>query len=334
VAQIGVLHEHANGKMYTLRKLPDIFEVAGYVDDREFATTPHIASDVVRPYEGLRKMTLDKVLSDSSIQAVTVEVPNNELVPMALRCMERNLAMHMDKPAGLDLSLYKMLLDGCAERRISFQMGYMFRGNPAFRFALEAIRNRWIGEVCELELDMNHCYGGEPYQEYLGKFPGGIMFNLGCHLIDFVVAALGAPQKVTPFLQSAPGDPAHILNNCLAVLTYPHATVTLRACSRGRSVAYRRMWIVGTKGEISLSPLERFDGKPLEMSLNLSQGAAGLPPGTHTLRFTGQDDRYAVQLKEWAGMIRGETQSPYSFEHDYLVHEITLAAAGYQPWRS
>ena len=33
IAQIGVTHEHAPGIMATLRKMPDVFEIAGYVDD-------------------------------------------------------------------------------------------------------------------------------------------------------------------------------------------------------------------------------------------------------------------------------------------------------------
>lgn len=334
IAQIGITHEHANGKMYSLRKLPEVFDIVGYVDDREFSKSPRFGNDFVKPYEGLRKLTLDEAFNMPGLQAVTVEVPNNELVPVALRCMERNLAMHMDKPGGEDLALYKTLLDGCKERNLPFQMGFMFRGNPAFQFCIAAIRNKLIGEVFELEADMNHCYGGEAYQEYIGKFAGGIMYNLGCHLIDFVVSALGRPEKVTPFLKSAPGYPASVRNNCMAVLEYPHAIATLRSCSRDiANTDGRRMKIVGTNGSIAFNPLERFDGKPVELSLNLAAAAGEFPAGKHTLRFPPQADRYEAQLLELARIIRGEIQNPYSYEHDCLVHEVTLAAAGYNHWR-
>ncbi len=334
IAQIGITHEHANGKMYSLRKLPEVFDIVGYVDDREFSKSPRFGNDFVKPYEGLRKLTLDEVFNTPGLQAVTVEVPNNELVPVALRCMERNLAMHMDKPGGEDLTLYKTLLDGCKERNLPFQMGFMFRGNPAFQFCIAAIRNKLIGEVFELEADMNHCYGGEAYQEYIGRFPGGIMYNLGCHLIDFIVAALGRPENVTPFLKSAPGYPASVRNNCMAVLEYPHAIVTLRSCSKDTAdTGGRRMKIVGTNGSIAFTPLERFDGKPVELTLNLAAAAGEFPAGKHTLRFPPQADRYEAQLLELARIIRGEIENPYSYEHDYLVHEVTLAAAGYNRWR-
>lgn len=334
IAQIGITHEHANGKMYSLRKLPEVFDIVGYVDDREFSKSPRFGNDFVKPYEGLRKLTLDEAFNTPGLQAVTVEVPNNDLVPVALRCMERNLAMHMDKPGGEDLALYRKLLDGCKERNLPFQMGFMFRGNPAFQFCIAAIRRKLIGEVFELEADMNHCYGGEAYQEYIGRFPGGIMYNLGCHLIDFIVAALGRPENVTPFLKSAPGYPASVRNNCMAVLEYPHAIATLRSCSKDTAdTGGRRMKIVGTSGSITFTPLERFDGKAVELSLNLAAAAGEFPAGKHTLRFPPQTDRYEAQLLELARIIRGEIENPYSYEHDYLVHEVTLAAAGYNRWR-
>ncbi len=329
IIQIGVTHEHAGGKMLSLRKLPDFFDVIGYVDDREFSVTPQLCGDVEKPYENLRKFSLDEALNYPGLEAVAIEVPNNELVPIAMRCMERGLAMHMDKPAGEDLPLYRKLLDGCAAKKIPFQMGFMFRGNPAFQFCISAIRQKIIGEVFELEADMNHCYGGEKYQEYIGKFPGGIMYNLGCHLIDFVVSAMGHPDKVTPFLKSAPGYPGSIRNNCMAVLEYPHALVTLRSCSKDTANVFgRRVRVAGTNGSICFSPQECYCSKPVEISLNLEKSAGGFPAGKHHLQFPLQEDRYADQLKELAGMIQGECSSPYSYEHDYLVHEITLAASG------
>ena len=113
IAQIGVCHEHASGKINTLRRLPEVFEIVGVVDDRTASRTPRRGDIDLAPYQGLRWMSLEEVLNDPGIEAVTVEVPNNELVPVALHCMERNLAMHMDKPGGEDLALYKTLLDGC-----------------------------------------------------------------------------------------------------------------------------------------------------------------------------------------------------------------------------
>ncbi len=333
IAQIGVTHEHAVGKIIALKRLSDVFELVGVVDDRETSLTNRYFNDDLAQYEGIPRLTPEEVFNYPGLQAVTVEVPNNELVPMAIRCMEHGLAMHMDKPAGEDLDLYRQLLDGCRKQHLPFQMGYMFRGNPAFQFCLKAIREKVIGDVFEIEADMNHNYGGDEYQKYIGNFRGGIMYNLGCHLIDFVVAALGRPDRVVPFLKSAPDDPDRILNNSMAVLEYPHATAVVRSCSRNSGIHNRRMHIAGTKGTICFSPLERFDGQPVELTLDLSSDSSSFPAGRHVLRFPPQADRYENQLLELAAIIRDEIASPYSYDHDYLVHEVTLAAANCCQWR-
>ena len=334
ILQIGIRHEHASGKFATLKELDDIFELVGYVDEKSFCKTPFRSDFLTKRYEGYRELTLDEALNFPGLQAVAVEVPNNDLVPVALKCMEHGLAMHMDKPAGEDLALYKKLLDGCKAKNLPFQMGFMFRGNPAFQFCIRAIREKLIGEVFEIDADMNHGYGGESYQDYIASFPGGIMYNLGCHLIDFVVAALGRPEKVVPFLKSAPGYPGSCLNNCMAVLEYPHALATIRSCSKKPGdVENRAMRIVGTNGAIRFSPLERFDGKGVEVLLRLAKDSGGFPAGSHTLRFQPQKNRYEYQLLELADVIRGKRKPAYSYDHDYLVHEITLAAANYITWR-
>lgn len=334
IVQIGVCHEHAEGKILSLRRLADIFEIVGFVNDNSFSQTPKLGGKNLAAYEGLLELTLDEALNYPGIQAATIEVPNNELVPMALRCAERNLALHMDKPAGEDIALYGKLLDKCREKKLPFQMGFMFRGNPAFSFCTDAVKSGMIGDVYEIILDMNHGYGGDEYQKYIGCFKGGIMYNLGCHLIDFVVSAMGEPENVVPFLKSTPEQPPQVKNNTMAVLEYPYANAIIRCCSRHpeNGVNARRVWIAGTKGTIEFSPVERFDGKPVEMELYLKEPFESYPAGRQTISFPPQSDRYEKQLIELAEVINKERNSSYSLEHDYLVHKVTLAAAKYIKW--
>ena len=333
IGQIGVCHEHAEGKILSLRKMPDIFEIVGVVDDR-LSPSAKFAGGNLAPYEGLKWMTEEELFKTPGLQAITVETPNDDLVPTALRCLEQNLPIHLDKPGGADYEAFCRLRQGYASRGLPFQMGYMFRGNPAFNWIRRALHKGWLGDVFEIQASMSHNYGGEEYQTYLGKLPGGIMFNLGCHLIDSVVALLGRPTGVTSFLKSAPGDPDCIKNNGVAILEYPHATVTLRACSREVSgLNVRRLKVCGTTGTVELCPLERFDGHPLQMQLTLQDGNDEQEAGTHTLEFGPVRDRYESELRDFARFIRGEAENPYDGVHDCLVEEVLLAAAGQTPWR-
>ncbi len=332
IGQIGVCHEHATGKIKTLRGMPEVFDIVGVVDDRSTAAA-RFAGDDLGPYEGLAWLTEEELFATPGLQAVAVETPNLDLVPTALRCLEHGLHMHLDKPPGFDLDLFRKLLIGCREKRLCLQLGYMFRSNPAMQFCREAVRKGWLGELFEIQANMSHDYGGAAYQAYLANFTGGIMFNLGCHLIDWVVAIMGRPTQVTPFLKSAPGSPDDSINNALAVIEYPRAHVVLNACSlEVQGLEHRRLKIAGTKGTVELSPLERFDGQPLTLRLTLREANEEYAAGTHIVDFGVQQDRYRDQLLELARIVNGEIGNPYNDEHDLLVQQVVLAAAGHTPW--
>lgn len=337
IGQIGVSHEHAAGKIATLKNMPETFEIVGVVDDRKSSKgATFLPADFLKSYEGLTFMTEEELFNVPGLQALTVEVPNADLVPTALRALDRNLAMHMDKPGGENLELFEKLRRGCEDKGIPFQMGYMFRGNPAVQFLQRIVREKWLGEIYEIQATMSHNYGNDSYNEYLFSFKGGIMFNLGCHLIDFIVSIMGRPERITPFLKSTPGVSSYVKNNCLAILEYTNATVSLRACSielNAGGQGGRPLKICGTNGIAYLCPLERFDGETLKLHISLRKGNSEYPTGTHLIEFEAPRDRYKEQLLELAKIINGKKQNPYTYKHDYLVQEVVLAASGYINWR-
>jgi predicted dehydrogenase len=325
IGQIGISHSHAAGKINTLKKMPDVYEIVGVVDDG----AGRFSGDSLKPYKGLRWMSEEELFNTPGLQAVTVETSNLDLVPAAIRCMERNLAIHMDKPGGEDLELFGKLLKGCKDRNLPFQMGYMFRNNPAFQFCLKAVREGWLGNIAEIHADMSYNYGNETFQRYVSNYKGGVVFLLTCHHIDFVTYMLGRPDKVTSFLKSTPGAANGAKNNCLTVLEYPHTIVSLSTCGlKTNGLNKRHLKISGSKGMIELSPLERFDGKPLQMQLTLLEGNEEYPAGSHTVDFGIKRDRYEDQLLELAKIIRGEIKNTFNYKHEYLTQEVVMAASG------
>ena len=64
------------------------------MNDLPFNTTPRDVDIVQDRFKKHKELTLDEVLNDPEIEAVTVEVPNNELVPMAIRRAKKGKTMH------------------------------------------------------------------------------------------------------------------------------------------------------------------------------------------------------------------------------------------------
>ena len=226
IAQIGITHEHAAGKFRSLEKLSSDYEIAGVVNDLGVNAPPEYLADLEEPYKQYPQLTLDEVLNDPSITAVTVEVVNDALLETAIKCAEKGKAIHMDKPAGTDLALYKKLLDTCKAKSLPFQMGYMFRGNPAFKFCIKAIKQKWIGDLITIEADMNLGYGGDAYQTYISRFSGGIMYNLG-YVTDKSILVCPDAKSQDPVLNASAGQ----FNNTYATVSSPYGWFKPGVCT-------------------------------------------------------------------------------------------------------
>ena len=61
-----------------------------------------------------------------------------------------------------------------------------------------------------------------------GEFAGGVMYELGGHLIDPIVRLMGRPRKVTPFLRTDGGND-RLRDNTAAVIEWDQAVATIHA---------------------------------------------------------------------------------------------------------
>ena len=327
IGQIGVRHEHASGKMAALRHLPELYEMVGVVVEDGAAEA---AQSV---YDGLERLTEEQLFRTPGLQAVAVGTDMTELVPTATRCMERGLHMHLDKPGGETLEPFRRLLDGCRQQDLALQMGYMYRTNPAIQLCFRAVREGWLGDIFEVHAVMSR-FDNDSYRRFLARFPGGAMFNFGSHLIDLVVTMLGRPENVVSFQKATRDDGLN--DNGLPVLEYSRATATIRAAIvEADGMMHRRLIVCGTKGTAEICPLEypgRYHLDPLHVRLTLREDSPEYAAGTHIVDVGTMTDRYDDQLIELARVINGDAISQYSYDHDLVVQEVLLAAAGYTRW--
>ena len=325
----GITHEHAFGKLATLRRMSDTFELVGVVDDRATATRPNFADHPVDP-AGLPLVTPGEALAKGNADVVLVETTNADLISVAARFVDAGIPLHCDKPCGEAMEPYRSLVEKCRAKNLPFQIGYMYRGNPAVRWIWDFVRGGGLGEVTFVEADMNHDYQLEGYPEYISSFKGGILYNLGCHLVDLVVPVVrGGFLSATPLLGDAPGDPQGSRTACASLMRFEGTDVLLRTSSHlPGGIDCRRFRIDGTNGTIDLCPIERFDGKNLVLNLSLKTAAGGRPAGVQTLDFGVQEDRFGGQLAELAAIVRGERPNDQDYDRDLRTHELTLAACG------
>ncbi|QDU95778.1 Gfo/Idh/MocA family protein [Lignipirellula cremea] len=318
VGQIGTKHPHAMGKLATLRKLSSVYEVVGIVEPDK-AQRERMAQ---RPEcRDLPWMTTEQLLHTPGLQAVAVETEVPELLDTAEQCVAAGMHLHLDKPAGDDMDQFRRLAAEAGKRKCLIQMGYMFRRNPAFRFLYQALADGWLGDVFEVHGVMSKSMpqGG---RDFIGQFPGGVMFELGCHLVDAAINVLGRPEKIAAYPQQTRGD--GVVDNVLAVFAYPRATATIRSSIVEIQGQQRRQFVVcGTMGVIDIRPLEA-----PRLRLALDQPRDGFKAGYQEVELPRSPGRYDEQLLHLARAIAGEEPFEYSLEHDLLVQECVLRGSG------
>src|SRR5207249_749005 len=113
-------------------------------------------------------------------------------------------------------------------KKLLVQMGYMYRYSPAVVLLREFLKKGWLGEVFEVHAVMSRVIDPAT-RKRLAEYRGGTMFELGCHVLDVVVGVLGKPKEVTAFNRHSSSLDDRLLDNMLAVLSYPRATATVRS---------------------------------------------------------------------------------------------------------
>lgn len=324
IGQIGTGNQHAT-KIGTLRKLPELFEVVGIVEeDPDFLAKARKQSC----YEGLTWMSSEELLAVPGLQAVAVELEEHAPVPTALRCIRAGKHIHLDKPCGESLPQFRQLLDEAKAQSLTVQVGYMYRNNPAVQFCVQAVKDGLIGTVFDLDAAMGR-YDGADYRNLIKTYQGGIPYILACHLIDLVVTLMGEPEKIRPFLRRTRSDA--VIDNGLAVFEFSRDRLaTIRTCiTEAQGFQRRHLTVMGDKGTLIIQPLEskgNMSGGVLKLALEEDRG--GFQKGIQLVPLPPLKDRYEDQWREFAAVLNGEMVNPYSYEHDYLVHKCHLQACG------
>lgn len=318
--QIGTKHAHASGKIGTMRKFSDLYDVVGVVEP-DAKRRAQLQDDAT--YRGVKWMTEEELLNTPGLQAVAVETEVRDLLAVAERCVAAGVHIHLDKPAGESLSHFKRILDDATRQKRIVQMGYMYRYNPAFQLAFRAASEGWFGNIFEVHTVMSKKVG-EASRRQLAQYAGGSMFELGCHVIDAVVKVLGRPTNVAAFNRKTFADQDSLLDNCLAVLEYPKATATVRSAVVEHDGGRRRQFVVcGDEGSIDIKPLE-----PPRATLALAAGHSDHAKGTREVTLKPLGGRYDGDFLDLARIIRGEKEHDFPPAHDLAVQEVILRASG------
>jgi predicted dehydrogenase len=323
---LGMWHVHADGIVRQIAAHPREFTLVGFHDADPQVVARRQAQWT--PYLGpLRVFDRPDTLLQGPIDGVIVEGRVFENLRLATLALDHGKPVLLEKPAGDDFDAYRRLIDCAQQKKLHVQMLYLFRYMPAIRELLRRVRAGELGHIYHFRGRLPK--DPTPYEEYaadLGRYRGGMFFEMAGHLVDLMIALLGPPAAVTPFLAHHHADgPATFIDNAVAVGEYPNAWASLEVPALEIVPQRRRIEVLGSEGGVIIphlgsGHLANKDVQPIEI---FRRGDADW----QTLELPNEPLQIS-DLREFAAVLAGQKAPDFSMAHDLAVQEALLRASG------
>jgi len=232
----------------------------------------------------------------------------------------------LEKPAGVGLEEHRKLIDLAREKKLHVQMIYLFRYMTAVREMIARARKGEFGAIYEFRARLPKALGD--YKRNVGevgRYKGGIFFEMAGHAIDLMVAILGKPASAVPFLaHHHQAEPAGFIDNGIGMFGFGRAWGIVEIPALEVAPHSRRIEVYGTEGacvipHLGSGHLTNKNIQPIEIT---RAGAAW-----ERIDLPAQQLQI-MDLREFAAVVAGKKAPDFSMDHDLAVHEALLRSSG------
>jgi len=186
-----------------------------------------------------------------------------------------------------------------------------------------------LGEIFSIDAQMN-CRHIVETRQWMETLPGGMMWFLGCHMVDLIYRIQGEPQKITTLNRPTFIDGVTGQDFAMTVFEYPNGVSFAKACDEEMGGFSRRHLLVnGSKGSVNICPLEMGP----DHAMYTAKTEYFVDEWQHSGVFTQSDlyDRYDPMMASFAAMVRGDKKNPYTLDYELGLHNLLCRCVGMKP---
>lgn len=326
LGMLGMWHSHADGIVRQVAAHPEEFSLVGFYDSDPEVVAAQRKNWELR-FNDFRIFNRPEDLLRQKLDGVVVEGRVYENLGLARLALESGRPVLLEKPAGDNLDEHRRLIDLAQKKHLHVQMIYLFRYMSAVQELLGRARRKEFGRIYEFRGRLpKDLPSYRRYVEELGRYKGGIYFEMAGHLVDVLVALLGAPRKITPLMAHHHTEgPASFVDNGLALFEFDSAYGIIEVPALEVAPHARRVEVYGTEGafvipHLGSGHLANKNIQPIEF---FRTGA----PDWQTAELAAAILQIA-DLREFASVIAGKKSPDFSMEHDLIVQEALLKSSG------
>jgi len=140
----------------------------------------------------------EELFQSSEVDVVYIATPHNHHVKLALMAMENGKHVLCEKPAGVNTSEGKSMIEAAKKNEVFFMEALWSRFNPAIKKVKELVDQNEIGKVGYLNADfafyaLDRDESGRVLNPNLA---GGSLLDIGIYPIFLAYLILGKPQEI------------------------------------------------------------------------------------------------------------------------------------------
>ena len=140
--------------------------------------------------------TVDELLNDSEIELIIVNTPSYTHFEYAMKALQAGKHVLLEKPATVTSAEVKQLFDAARQLNLHLLLYQNRRWDSGFLSVKEVIESGRLGELIEIHFRYDRyrmALSAKAAKETKATPASGLLYDLGPHLIDNVIALFGRP---------------------------------------------------------------------------------------------------------------------------------------------
>lgn len=278
----------------------------------------------------------DSMIAAKACDAILVATPHYDHPPMAIKALENDYHVLVEKPAGVYTLAVKEMND-VAKKHPDQLFGMMFnqRTNPVYRKMKEIVDSGELGQIRRTNWLITSWYRSQSYYDsgnwratWAGE-GGGVLLNQCPHNLDLWQWICGMPEKVRAFAHEGLWHDIEVEDDVSCYVEYPNGATGVFVTSTGDTPGTNRFEVLLDGGKLVCTPdeliLYKLETPEPEFSRTYEGGFGEPKYEKIELKPEGENSQHVGVLNAFAAAIlHGE---PLTAEGVEGINGLTLSNA-------
>jgi predicted dehydrogenase len=200
--------------------------------------------------------TLEEMLADPEIDAVTIATPSGLHGKLSIAAAEAGKHIFCEKPLEITVERVDEVLEACAKNNVLISPVFQSRFSQPVQWVKKAVEQGRFGKMLLASVQM-HWFREESYYKnsnWRGTWAmdgGGALMNQAIHVVDLLLYLNGAPQEVFAFAGTMTHDIEVEDNLCAAIKFRNGSFGTIEVSTSCAPGFPRRLELAGSKGSVA-----------------------------------------------------------------------------------